>query len=75
MFLAVMSVALLGAVQSKDPLKYKTSFDIFRLVCEILTLIFVGIYFFIEIDQLEKYVNSFHIRLSFLAQRPCLLLS
>eukprot|EP00794_Sanderia_malayensis_P018139 gene18139-19949_t len=54
MFLITMSVALLCAVQSTNPELYTTSFDRFRLVCEIVTLFLTVMYILIEIDQFEK---------------------
>lgn len=54
LFLVTMSIALLGAVNSSNPLHYRTRFDYLRAVCEILAILIAVFYFAMEIDQLEK---------------------
>ena len=53
-YLVLLSIALLGAVHSTDPTKYKKPFDYFRGACEVITLVMVILYLCSEFDQMEK---------------------
>eukprot|EP00794_Sanderia_malayensis_P020476 gene20476-22492_t len=54
LYLLALSIGLLGAVNSKNPLLYKTSFDYFRGFCEGVTLLGAMVYLLLEIVQLSK---------------------
>eukprot|EP00794_Sanderia_malayensis_P020479 gene20479-22495_t len=54
LYLVALSVGLLGAVNSNNPLLYKTSFDYFRGFCEGVTLLGAMVYLLLEIVQLAK---------------------
>ncbi len=53
-FLAFLSVAMLGAVPSNSLQTYQTGFEIFRLVSEVASFFFTTVYFVMEVDQFQR---------------------
>lgn len=53
-FLAVLSFALIYGSTQDDPTQYSGKANGLRMICEILSIIFVIVYLFKEIEQAER---------------------
>ena len=60
LFLAVLSFALIYGSTCQDPTQYNDSADKFRAFCEVCSVIFLMIHLFEEIDEIARYVWTWH---------------
>ena len=57
-FLLVLSYALIYGSTQDDPMQYRDAANVVRLICEILSIIFLIFYLITDINQAIRYIIS-----------------
>lgn len=57
----MLSYALIHGSTQDDPSQYNGRASGLRLICEIISIVFLTIYFFKEVDQVERWVIIIYI--------------
>ena len=56
----MLSYALIHGAAQDDPTQYSGKANGVRLICEILTIVFLVFYLFTEVNEVERWVLGLH---------------